>query len=425
MGYFEQYKAGESLLDYGIEPVILEGTSQSDLIRRLWLDNDFYGAVYSLNFIPDDKKIDLTIGGGYNIYEGLHFGEVIWARFSGLSEKGDRYYENDARKTDFNLYTKVNYALTDKLNAFVDLQYRAVGYEFLGPTQNFDFIDQNVNLNFFNPKLGLTYSMSDQTDLYASFGVGQREPNRNDYVASTPNNRPRVEKLYDTELGLRYRGRNVGLELNGYYMSYTDQLALNGQLNQVGEAIRVNIDQSYRLGLEVSGAWELNARLRLEGNATLSENRVERFTEFVDRYDQDFNYLGQEQVVHEDSDLAFSPNLIAGGELRYQAIRDSEKNSLDISLLTKYVGKQYIDNTSDENNVLDAYSFTDLRLRYVWKPGWIKQVDLTLLARNIFDQQFEANAWSYRYVFDGSTTIDQGFFPQAGTNFLLGINVHF
>lgn len=425
MGYFEQYKAGEALSDYGIDPVISEGPSDSDLIRRLWLDNDFYGTVYSLNFVPDSEKIDLTIGGAFNIYEGLHFGEVVWARFAGNSEKDDRYYENDARKTDFNIYSKVNLSLSDKLNAYLDLQYRRVGYEFLGPTENFDFIDQNVDLNFFNPKIGLTYSLNGQTDLYASFGVGQREPNRNDYVASTPNNRPRTEKLYDTEVGLRFRGQSLGLEVNGYYMSYTDQLALNGQLNQVGEAIRVNIDQSYRLGLELAGAWAITSQLRLEGNATFSQNRVERFVEFVDEYDQAFNYIGQEQVVHENTDLAFSPNVIAGAELRYQVFENTEKNALDISLLTKYVGQQYIDNTSDESNVLDAYSFSDIRLRYVWKPGWIKQVDLTLLARNIFDQQFETNAWSYRYVFDGATTVDQGFFPQAGTNFLLGVNLHF
>jgi iron complex outermembrane receptor protein len=425
MGFFEQYKADQALADYGIEPVLGEDIESSDLIRRLWLDNDFYGTVYSLNFVPDSKKIDLTIGGAFNIYEGLHFGEVTWARFAGNSEKDDRYYENDARKTDFNIYSKVNLALSDALNAFVDLQYRSVGYQFLGPTQNFDFIDQDVQLNFFNPKLGLTYSVNNQTDLYASFGVGQREPNRNDYVASTPNNRPRAEKLYDTEAGMRYRGRTLGLEVNAYFMSYTDQLALNGQLNQVGESVRVNIDQSYRLGLELAGAWAITSQLRLEGNATISRNRVERFVEFVDQYDQDFNYLGQEQVIHENTDLAFSPNLIAGGELTYQVFDNTAKNSLDISLLTKYVGQQYIDNTSDERNVIDPYSFSDIRLRYVWKPGWVKQVDLTFLARNIFDQQFETNAWSYRYIFDGSTTVDQGFFPQAGTNFLLGVNLHF
>ncbi len=425
MGYFEQYKAGEALADYGIVPVLSEDPATSDLIRRLWLDNDFYGTVFSLNFTPDSKKIDWTLGGAFNIYEGFHFGEIVWARFSGNSEKGDHYYENDARKTDFNIYSKINLALSEDLNAFLDLQYRRVGYEFLGPTQNFDFIDQNVDLNFFNPKVGLTYSLNEQTNLYASFGIGQREPNRNDYVASTPNNRPRVEKLYDTEVGLRYRGRTAGIELNGYYMSYTDQLALNGQLNQVGEAIRVNIDQSYRLGLELAGAWAISSRFRLEGNATFSQNKVDRFVEFVDQYDQDFNYLGQEQVVHENTDLAFSPNLISGLELSYQLLDEADQNSLDISLLSKYVGRQYIDNTSDESNILEAYSFSDVRLRYVWKPGWVKQLDFSLLLRNIFDQQFETNAWSYRYIFDGSTAVDQGFFPQAGTNFLLGVNVHF
>ncbi len=423
-GYFEQYKADQILQDYNIEPVLSNGPDQTDLIRRLWLDNDFYGTVYSLNYQPDDERLDLTIGGGFNVYEGLHFGEVIWARFAGDSENEDRYYENDARKTDFNIYTKLNLALNHRLNAYLDLQYRRVGYRFLGPTQNFDFVDQDVNLDFFNPKAGLTYSLNEQTNLYASFAVGQREPNRNDYVNSTPQNRPEAEKLYDTELGLRFSGKQLGFEANLYYMAYEDQLALNGQLNQVGEAIRVNIDQSYRLGLELAGGWALSDHWQLEGNATFSRNKVDRFVEFVDRYDQDFNYLGQEQVVHEDTDLSFSPDLIAGGGITYQAFTNTDEQELEIALLTKYVGQQYIDNTSDPNNVLEAYSFTDLRFRYVWKPKWVKQVDLTFLARNIFDQQFEANAWSYRYLFDGTEVVDQGFFPQAGINFLVGMNIH-
>ncbi len=423
-GYFEQYKADQMLSAYNIEPVLSENPAQTDLIRRLWLDNDFYGTVYSLNHTPNNDRFDWTIGGAFNIYEGLHFGEVIWARFAGDSEKDDRYYENDARKTDFNIYTKLNWALNYRLNAYVDLQYRRVGYRFLGPTQNFDFVDQDVSLGFFNPKAGLTYSLNDQTNLYASFAVGQREPNRNDYVNSTPDNRPEAEKLYDTELGLRFAGQQLGFEANLYYMAYEDQLALNGRLNQVGEAVRVNIDQSYRLGQELAGGWYLSSRWQLEGDATFSSNKVNRFVEFVDRYDQDFTYLGQEQVVHEDTDLSFSPNVIAGGGLTYQAFPNREDQELEIGLLTKYVGQQYIDNTSDPNNVLDAYSFTDLRFRYVFKPKWIKQIELTFLARNIFDQQFEANAWSYRYLFDGTEVIDQGFFPQAGINFLMGMNIH-
>ncbi len=424
MGYFEQYKADETLSEYGISPVNPEGEGVSDLIRRLWLDNDFYGLVYSSTYSSDDNKLDWTIGGGYNIYEGLHFGEVIWARFAGNSELNERYYENDARKTDFNVYSKVNLALSNRLNAYVDLQYRRVGYEFLGPTQNFDFIDQNVSLNFFNPKLGLTYFLSDQTSLYASFGIGQREPNRNDYLASTPNNRPRVEKLNDTELGLRYTGKKASMEANVYYMDYRDQLALNGQLNQVGEAIRINIDNSYRLGLELAGGLAITNQLRFEGNLTLSQNKVKQFTEFVDSYDADFNFIEQEQIIHEDTDLAFSPSIIGGGGLSYTAFQKTDGQKLELSLLTKYVGKQFIDNTSDDNNVLDAYSFSDFRLKYIWKPKWMKQIDLTFLARNIFDQQFETNAWSYRFLFDGSAAVDQGFFPQAGTNFLVGVNLH-
>ncbi len=424
-GYFEQYKANEFLPDYGLSTVTLGDTtvSNTDLIRRLWLDNDFYGTTYSLNYEDDEQRLQATLGGAFNIYEGDHFGEVIWAQFFSDGFKDMRYYENDARKTDFNIFGKVNFELLPRLNAYVDLQYRRVGYEFLGFNRDGANVEQSVQLDFFNPKAGLYYTISERSELYGSFAVANREPNRNDYVESTPDSRPEAERLYNTELGYRYRWNKAAIGANLYHMAYRDQLALNGEINDVGAYTRINIDRSYRLGLELVGGAELTPGLRLNGNATFSRNKVQSFTEFVDTYNTDFEWTGQKTIEHEDTDLSFSPSIIAGGELSYEMLRDNPTHDFDLALLSKYVSKQYIDNTSDEDNTIDPYSFTDLRLRYRLRAGFADEIEVTLLVNNLFDNLYETNAWSYRYLYAGETVIDQGFFPQAGRNFLLGMRL--
>ena len=467
-GFFEQYKAEQSLNNYGIKDFLLkeinwalpvdlglvnnyfdlEGVSvttdtvfdtalqenllkatyalsSTDLIRRRWLDNDFYGATYALNFLSDNNQIEATLGGAYNIYQGRHFGEVIWARNAGESELKHIYYDNDAQKTDFNIFAKLNYQVIYGLNAYIDLQYRRVGYQFLGFNNQLENVDQEDQLHFFNPKFGLLYRIKDKADLYASFGVANREPNRNDYTESPTSSRPKPEQLYNTEVGYRQKWNRAALAINFYHMFYRDQLALNGQINDVGEYSRINIDKSYRLGLELVAGIELFNGLHLQGNATFSQNKVKGFTEFVDTYDESFNWLGQEAIERENTDLAFSPNVMAGGDLTYHVFQKNDNQNLSLSLLGKYVGKQFIDNSSDNKNVIDPYFFSDFRIRYQLKTNFIKEIGLTLLVRNIFDGQFETNAWSYRYNYGESTLVDQGFYPQAGRNVLLGISLGF
>ena len=426
-GFFEQYKADQTLADYSIADIVVEDAtiSSSDLIRRRWLDNDFYGTTYALNFLSDNNRLEATLGGAYNIYEGDHFGEVIWARYASDSEIGQRYYDNDARKTDFNIFGKVNYELLYGLNGYLDLQYRRVGYDFLGYNNDLENVEQRDQLNFFNPKLGLFYELKENTSLYASFGVANREPNRNDYTENPASSRPRPERLYNTELGFRHNWKKAALGLNVYHMAYKDQLALNGQINDVGAYQRINIDKSYRLGLEIVAEAALTSALSISANTTLSRNKAEQFSEFVDTYDADFNWLTQTEILRENTDLAFSPSLIAGGELNYELLRGKEDQFLDLSLLSKYVGKQYIDNTGDENNVLDAYFFSDFKISYSVKTDWFEEIGINLMVRNIFDSLIETNAWSYRYLLDGEATILKGFYPQAGRNFLMSLNVAF
>ncbi len=418
LGYFEQYKANQAFTDYNFNsPVVNDAPiTHTNLIRQLWLDNHFYGAVYSVNYTKN--RVDALLGGGWHIYQGDHYGKVIWAEFA-PNELGDYYYFNDARKGDFNMYAKLNYALSTSWNAYLDVQYRRVDYTFLGFNNDLQNVTQSDELHFMNPKAGILYER-DNTNFYASFAVANREPNRNDYTESTPATRPRPERLYNTEIGWRQTWKKAAFGANVYHMYYRDQLALNGQINDVGAFTRVNIDRSYRLGLELMGGLELLPTLRLDGNATFSRNQIQYFKEFIDSYDADFNWLTQEIREHRNTNLSFSPNVIAGIELSWQPLRP-----LQMTLSNKYVSRQYIDNTSDVNNVINAYTFTNARLRYVWQPRFAKEIAATLLVQNIFNTLYETNAWSYRYVYDGAPALDQGFYPQAGTNFLLGLSVGF
>lgn len=425
-GFFEQYKAGEELADYGISAVTPGGETveESDLIRRRWLDNDFYGALYSLRYQTPDRRTEATLGGGYNIYEGRHFGEVIWARYAGDSEIRENYYDNDARKTEFNIFGKVQREVADGLTAYVDLQLRRVGYEFLGFDNNLNRLQQTANNTFFNPKAGLHYEITPGAAAYASFGVAQREPNRNDFVDNPLTTRPRPEKLYNTEIGYRRTGSRSNVGINFYHMLYRDQLVLNGQLNDVGEYIRVNVPNSYRIGLELQGGYAITPRLTAAGNLTVSRNRVKNYTEFLDDYDADFNYLGQQTVEREDTPLAFSPDFLAGGQLGYKLI-NTTKQELEATFLGKFVGRRYLDNSGDESNSIEPYFYGDFRVSYGIDPGFAKKIRLTFQVNNVFDELYSANGWSYRYQLDGAEQLDRGYYPQATRNFLLSLGVDF
>ena len=437
LGFFEQYENNADLGFHGVTP-INDTTFSSDLTRRRWLDNHLVGGIFNYTYKSTDEKLDVTLGAGANVYFGGHFGHALWVGADPSLTDFPNYYDNDAQKEDYNFYAKVGYNLTPKLNGFIDLQARGVRYEFLGFDENTNNVTQTDDLLFFNPKFGFFYETSQNGGVYASFAVANREPNRDDYTESSPLSRPQAETLYDTEVGFRQNWKKAAFEATGYLMSYDDQLVLTGQINDVGAFTRTNVDDSYRLGLELVGGVELIDGLNLQGNLTLSQNKIREFTEFIDVWDTG----GQEQVLHENTNLAFSPNIISGGELSYNVLHNTDNNDLTFSLLGKYVGKQYIDNTSNENTALDAYFFGDFRVVYTFKSKWFDAISINFLVQNVLDQSFINNAWTYRYIsegFDGrefdpytqlednatSTYNLTGFYPQAGRNFLLGISLKF
>ncbi|WP_282162025.1 TonB-dependent receptor [Ulvibacterium marinum] len=406
-GFFEQFREDDDFATYGFEPLTVNGeeVNTTDLIRRRWLDNDFYGTVFSVNH--KKNKWDVILGGGWNKYEGDHFGEVIWARFASNSEIRDRYYDDTSVKTDFNTFAKANYKLNQKWSLFGDMQYRRVGYEANG--EETGLVDDTFN--FFNPKVGLTYDLDRNNNFYFSYARANREPNRNDYE----NGNPRPEKLNDFELGWRYVSPDIQLNTNVYYMRYKDQLVLTGELNDVGAPLRANVGDSYRLGLEIDANVQIGDKFWLRPNAALSTNKN---LDFVFQRDGVLQDLG-------NTNIAYSPNLVIGNQLGF-----APTEQWLISALTKYVGKQYMGNIDSEVSVLKAYSQTDLNIQYIWEVNtFLKSITFSGLVNNIFDQDIVSNGYFFTFDDDSSgsaTTFEgAGFYPQAGINFLLGATVRF
>lgn len=416
-GYYEEYKQAQDFSDYGLQNVVvgIDTITTTDLIRRKWLDNDFYGTTFSFNY-SSNKKLNATIGGAWNEYDGAHFGEIIWAQYASNGRLGDRYYQDDAVKKDFNVFAKANYQATKKLNVFADVQYRMVNYSFLGYNQNLENVRQQADLNFINPKAGLTYEFNSNAMVYASYSVANKEPNRNDYTQSSFSSRPKHETLNDIEAGYKQNNRFASWGVNLYYMNYKNQLVLTGEVNDVGAYNRANVDKSYRRGVELEGAWNVSKKIKLAANATFSQNKIIDFKEYIDDYDNG----GQIINNYNETDIAFSPSAIAAGQLAYEPVK-----GLKFSLMPKYVGQQNLDNTSNPDRIIKSYFVNDLRINYDFKTKGIKKVGLNFYVNNVFNKKYESNGYTYNYYYGGETIVSNNYYPQAGINFLAGLSLKF
>ncbi|MFV1885335.1 MAG: TonB-dependent receptor [Balneola sp.] len=412
-GYFEEYKAGELLSDYGI----VSDTSNSDLVRRRWLDNHYYGGVFSTKY--NSHNWDLTVGGGIHQYDGGHFGEVIWARFAGDSETEERYYDNDGDKLDMNLYAKFNYELTDAINVYADAQIRSINYDFVGIGNdgfgNLIPINQNDKLTFFNPKTGLVFRNFEGDRAFLSFGIASKEPTREEYVNSTPQGRPNHETLYNVEAGYTKDIGSALIGLSAYGMFYDGQLVLTGQVNDVGAYIRDNVESSYRMGLELEGAIRFTDQIQWAANATLSRNKIDRISEFIDDYDNG----GQIERTFTDTDIAFSPNLIANSILSFS------ESGFTGELITKYVSKQYLDNTQNDDRSIDSYLVNDVRLSYKLSGiSFAEAITANLLINNVLNHEYETNGYTFGFIAGGEQRFNY-YYPQAGRNFLFQLKWEF
>ena len=421
-GYYNEYRAEESFSDYGRPNLVIGGHTieSTNLTRQLWLDNHNYGSVFSLNY--NRVFTDLIFGGALTQYDAKHYGFVKWADAGFPVDY--KWYDLPADKNDYNFFGKLQQQLADGLLGFVDLQYRHVAYNLHGFRKNPERDSKN-NYAFFNPKAGLSYIIkhpySAQSKIYGSFAVANKEPNRDDFEAS-PTQKPKAEHLQDIEAGYQYNASKFAAGINGYYMKYKDQLVHTGKINDVGAYARTNVDDSYRAGIELT-TWVKPADwFLLDANATFSRNKIKHVVQYNDDYDAG----GQLEETYSNTNIAFSPNAIAGVTATFEpfAGRLNDQNFY-IDLVEKYVGRQYLDNSSNKLRSIHPYALTDLRLRYSISTNWIKELGLVLMVNNIFNKKYENNGYTYSYKYDGTITTESYYYPQAGTNFNFGVNLSF
>ena len=408
-GYYEQYKAGEDYADYNLaEPVYGNTTiSSTDLVRQLWLDNYYYGNIFSVQY--NKNRSTITVGGVLSKYEGQHFGKVIWAENGGADFKN--YYDNNADKNDFSVYAKWQQQIAENWFGFADMQYRGARYAINGFRNNPALTVDN-RYHFFNPKIGFTFLKGDWK-AYASYSAGSKEPNREDFEASSTG-QPKPEKLHDLELGMEQRTKTYNFGITAYYMAYKDQLVLTGKINDVGAYTRSNIDDSYRTGIELTGQTNILPWMNLQANLALSRNKVKNFTEFIDDYDLG----GQKSNQYELTDIAYSPGIVGSANLKLTPVE-----RLAINLTSKYVGKQYLDNTQNENRKLNAFYTQDVSLLYSLKNNLVKNASIILQVNNIFNRMYEPNGYTYSFIYGGQLTTENYYFPMAGTNFMVALNI--
>ena len=422
-GYFEQYRSKDAFTDYGLGNVTIGDSTitQTDLIRRRWLDNDFYGFTYAFNYNKDNLL--MTLGGGYNTYKGSHFGEIIWSEYASTSAIRDRYYEGSSTKNDFNVFLKTNYQLSSKVNLFGDLQIRTIDYETEGTDDDLSNYQIRTKYSFFNPKFGLTYVLNAHFQLYGSFAVANREPVRTDFIDAplrfnAMGDIPSHEQLQNLELGFRGNLDNIHLETNLYLMDYTNQLILTGAVNDVGSAIRVNTPDSYRAGLEIVLGMNLTDQWNWGFNVALSRNKINKFTEVVfDYHFTDERYIVENEFTN--TDIAFSPNVVMGNDITFS------HQGFSAQLLTKFVGNQFLDNTSNEDRMIESYFINDLRLAYQLQAFGMQKIEFTFLINNLLNVTYESNGYTWGYLYDGSLYQQNNYYPQAGINFLTGISLKF
>ncbi|MCK5775140.1 MAG: TonB-dependent receptor [Bacteroidales bacterium] len=419
-GYYEQYKDDRDFEDYLLDDVNIgdDTVTSTDLIQRKWLDNHYYGGILNLNY--ESKKLEATVGGGWNQYDGDHFGRVIWAQYASNGKIRHQWYDNNGLKTDFNIYAKANYMFTPSFSAFGDIQYRHIDYTIKGTHDDLRDISQNHTFNFINPKIGAVGHIGNLMQVYGSFAMANREPSRGNYKDADDGYQPKPEQLQDWEAGVRVNTSSFALSANFFYMDYKDQLVATGKINNVGDPIMANVDKSYRMGIELTAGAQLIKMIRWDFNAAFSKNKIKDFTMFIDNWDN-WETGEQDEVYIGTTNLILSPNTVINNIFTVTPF-----NNFNIGLVSKYVSRQYIDNTSYEYNSIDPYFVNDIKMSYSFSTNFFKAIRLHLDIQNVFSEKYETYGWVYNYTSGGIRGNDiNGYFPMAGINFMTGITLEF
>lgn len=420
-GYFEEFKNEQDYSSYGLLPVIAIGDTivTTDLIRQRWLSNDFYGIVSSITF----KKgaFESALGGAFNEYIGNHFGKINWMAFAGPYFNDQEYYRGRSVKHDANIYWRNSYVLKNKLAFYADAQIRSVIYNTSGNDNDLRNYDIKDELLFFNPKLGAKYFFDKYNHFYASVAMASKEPNRNDYVDAVDYSVVKPEQMTDIETGYQFTHPRLNFSANGYYMNYKNQLVLTGALNDVGAPIRMNVNESFRRGIELAANTIIKNKFNAQANLTWSQNKINEFNETI--YDYTIGY-DSIFIQHKNTDIAFSPQWIAAAAAGYTLQYGKKNHKLQFDLLGKYVGKQYLDNTQNEILSIDAYFIPDLKISTAISMRNYVHIDLALFIHNFTNQQYVTNGYTYSYIYEQRIT-ERFYYPQAGRNYSLNLILKF
>ncbi len=421
-GYYEEYRQNQKLSKYGLQPVKLDTSfvTATDIIRRKWMSNGFYGLVYSINYARGSFRA--TIGGGVNRYDGDHFGRIIWMKHPGNTPKDFQWYFNNGLKDEFNIYGKLNFPVAHGISGFGDLQCRFINYDMKGIDSDLKDLTQKHSFSFFNPRAGLFWSISGNQDAFLSFSVAHREPTRSDFkeAAGDENATPKPETLYDIEAGYNIRTINLQAGINLFGMFYNDQLVPTGELSSVGYSIMTNVEKSYRTGIELSTSLKPVKLINWNFNITLSQNKIKNFRLYY--IDYNTTNWSEEYKSKElgNTDIAYSPSIISSSDLEIKVT-----GSLSAHLISKYIGRQYFDNTMSKDRMINPYFVNNFRIDFTPVVKGVKTLGIQLLVNNIFDSGYESNAYGGLWYEDGIEKTWAYYFPQAGTNLLISLRIEF
>jgi len=425
-GYYENYKTGQKFKKFGLEDqTTKDGVthSKADIIRRKLMSNDFYVANTTLSY--SINSLSLTGGLMYSYFDGDHYGKLRWVKYNQNIPNNFEWYRNNSDKQEFSSFIKAEYTLLDQLILFGDLQYRYIGYRMKGLDDDLVDISGNNYYSFFNPKAGVSYNINSSNNVYASIAIANREPLRTDlkeYLKGGIEHKIKSERMFDYELGYRFANAKAFFNANLYYMHYKDQMVQTGKLNDVGYKFMENVPKSYRMGIELSGGYRLVKWLRADANLTFSRNKIKDYKAYIYIYDNniDWNYINSKESYIGTTDISFSPSIVGSGTLTFSPYKD-----LDFIFSTKYVGKQYLDNTSDKNFRLDDYFIGNLSAGYTFDVNKIGKIDVQFFVNNIFNKRYAANGWgsSTDQFEDGSRSI--GLYPQATRNIMAKLGFKF
>ena len=423
-GFFEQFRADEEVANYNMLPHIINGDTitTTNVVRRRWLNNNFYGVTGS--YVLKTKNFTSTTGLGANHYNGQHYGRVIATGNPLIFVVDHQYYYGQSDKYDANAFSKIEWAVVPKkIMVNADIQARFISYQTKGTDNDQRSYDVNTTAQFFNPKVGVRYFMNKSVSFYGSVARSGKEPNRNDFVDAPSDRTPQNEYMTDYEAGLHFENdRLFQFDVNVYAMNYDNQLVLTGAVNDVGAPLRTNVAKSYRRGVELSSVALFNQqRLKVNGNITLSENKIIDFQERIFNYDS----YAEEVISRGKTDIAFSPNFIAGMSAEYQVFPHGWRVSMkpvrkQLYLLfnEKFVGKQHLDNTGSSTAVITAFAVSDFGIQWDSKYGPKPSVKITFWVNNAFNRMYASNGYAFSYIY-GSTVTERFYYPQAGRNYML------